>query len=72
MYWDDHLPSHFHAKYGEYEITVNIETGVIEGRFPKRALKLVLEWYESHKDELMENWELYRNKETLKQISPLE
>jgi len=72
MYWDDHLPSHFHAKYGEYEITVNIETGVIEGRFPKRALKLVLEWYESHKDELMENWELCRNKETPKQISPLE
>lgn len=72
MYWDDHLPSHFHAKYGEYEITVNIETGVIEGKFPKRALGLVLEWYESHKDELMENWELCRNKETPKPINPLE
>ena len=21
MYWDDHSPPHFHAKYGEYEIT---------------------------------------------------
>ena len=39
MYWDDHLPPHFHAKYGEYEVTVNIETGVIEGKFPKRALR---------------------------------
>jgi hypothetical protein len=72
MYWDDHLPSHFHAKYGEYEITVNIETGLIEGKFPKRALKLVLEWYETHKDELIENWELCRNKETPKPINPLE
>jgi hypothetical protein len=41
MYWNDHLPPHFHAKYGEYEITVNIETGVIEGKFPRRALKLL-------------------------------
>lgn len=72
MYWDDHLPPHFHAKYGEYEITVNIETGVIEGKFPKRALKLVLEWYENHKDELTENWDLCRNRKTPKPISPLE
>jgi hypothetical protein len=72
MYWDDHLPPHFHAKYGEYEITVNIETGVIEGKFPKRALRLVLEWYESHKVVLIENWELCRNKEMPKQIEPLE
>lgn len=27
MYWDDHSPPHFHAKYGEYEITVSITTG---------------------------------------------
>lgn len=31
MYWDDHLPPHFHAKYGGYEITVEILTGVVEG-----------------------------------------
>ena len=72
MYWNDHLPPHFHAKYGKYEITVNIETGVIEGKFPRRALKLLLEWYEIHKDALDENWELCRNKEMPKQIEPLE
>jgi len=43
MYWDDHSPPHFHAKYAEYEITVNILTGVVEGKFPKRALRHVLE-----------------------------
>ncbi len=72
MYWDDHAPPHFHAKYAEYEITVNILIGVIDGRFPKRALRHVLEWYELHKDELLENWELCRKKEALKQIEPLE
>ena len=72
MYWDDHLPPHFHAKYAEYEITVNIFDGVVEGKFPKRALKLVLEWYELHKDELMEDWELCCQQEMPKPIEPLE
>ncbi|MEW6606178.1 MAG: DUF4160 domain-containing protein [bacterium] len=72
MYWDDHLPPHFHAKYGEYEITINIFNGVIEGKFPKRALHHVLEWYESHKNELLEDWELCRKKEQPKSIEPLE
>ena len=72
MYWNDHLPPHFHAKYSEYEITVNIETGVIEGKISKRALTLILEWYEKHKDELIENWELCRKKKMIKQIKPLE
>ena len=72
MYWDDHAPPHFHAKYAEYEITVNIHTGVVEGRFPKRALRHVLEWYELHKDELIKNWEHCQNNETLDPIKPLE
>ena len=72
MYWNDHLPPHFHAKYGEYEITVDITSGVIEGKFPKRALKIVLEWYELHKDELFENWEPCRDQKPTKPIQPLE
>ena len=72
MYWDDHAPPHFHAKYAEYEITVNILTGVVEGKFPKRALHHVLEWYELHREELTENWELCQKDEALKTIKPLE
>ncbi|MBW1615380.1 MAG: DUF4160 domain-containing protein [Deltaproteobacteria bacterium] len=72
MYWNDHLPPHFHAKYGEYEITVNIETGRIEGEMSERALKLILEWHNRHKEALMKNWELCRNKKMIKKIKPLE
>ncbi len=72
MYWDDHSPPHFHAKYGEYEVTVNIRNGVVDGKFPKRALRLVLEWYELHKEELIEDWELCGNNEAPKPIEPLE
>ncbi len=66
MFYKDHAPPHFHAIYGEYEITVEIESGVINGRFPRRALRLVLEWLELHKDELLENWQLAEEKKPLK------
>ena len=72
MYWNDHAPPHFHAKYGEYEITVNILDGVVEGRFPRRALRLVVEWYEVNQDALRRNWELCRQREMPEPIASLE
>ncbi|MDM8556971.1 DUF4160 domain-containing protein [Desulfococcaceae bacterium HSG7] len=72
MYWNDHSPPHFHAKYGEYEVTMNIHTGVVEGKFPRRALRHVLEWYDLHRDELQDNWERCRENEMLQPIEPLE
>lgn len=72
MNFNEHPPPHFHAKYGKYHIAVDIHTGVIEGRFPKRALKLVLEWYELHREELLENWNSLRETGKFQKISPLE
>ena len=72
MYWRDHAPPHFHAKYAEYEITVNILTGVVEGEFPTRALRHVHEWHALHRDELIVNWERCQKNEALKLIEPLE
>jgi len=73
MFWSEHRPPHFHALYGEFEVLVNIETmGIIEGAMPRRALKLVLEWAEQHKAELMENWKLCELKRMPQKIAPLE
>ncbi|MFQ5896287.1 MAG: DUF4160 domain-containing protein [Nitrospinota bacterium] len=72
MFYREHGPPHFHAVYGEFEVTVEIETGVVAGRFPKRALGLVLEWHAMHKDELLNNWELARQGRPLNPIAPLE
>lgn len=72
MFYRDHAPPHFHAIYGEYEITVEIESGIINGRFPKRALKLVFEWLELHREELLENWRLAEDRRPLNKIEPLE
>lgn len=72
MVYNDHLPAHFHARYGEYKITIEIETGIIEGKFPRRALNAVLEWYQIYKNELIENWNLVSQHKELKKIPPLE
>ena len=72
MNWNDHVPAHFHARYGEYEVIVHIDTGIVEGRFPKRALRHVMEWYDLHKDELLDNWERCRRNEAPNSIDPLE
>ena len=72
MYYREHPPPHFHAEYGEYEITVEIESGVVSGRFPRRALNVVLEWGLLHKAELLHNWHLAAQKLPLQDIPPLE
>jgi hypothetical protein len=72
MHFRDHAPGHFHAHYGDYEITVEIESGIVTGRFPKRALAAVLEWHGSNREALIENWQRALRRETLLSIPPLE
>jgi len=73
MYYSDHAPSHFHARYGDYEAEIAIETGeIIEGRLPPRVLGLVQEWREYHKRDLNEDWVLARERKALRPIDPLE
>jgi hypothetical protein len=72
MNFNDHAPPHFHAKYGEYQIKVEIDTGLIEGKFPPRALKHVMEWYGLHQEELAGNWNSIMENGEFHKIAPLE
>jgi hypothetical protein len=72
IFYSEHGVAHFHAVYGEHEISVEIESGTIHGEFPARALSLVLEWANLHKQELIENWQLARHGQPLKRVAPLE
>ena len=72
MYWNDHSPPHFHAKYGEFEILISInDLSIYSGYIPSRALGLVIEWASLHKDELMENWDNTHKSIPAKKIEPL-
>ncbi len=74
MYLKDHVPPHFHAKYGEYEAVFSIETGeIFHGDLPKKQMRLVQAWTELHRTELSENFRLLgTEKATYFKIKPLE
>jgi hypothetical protein len=72
MVYRDHNPPHFHAAYGEQEVSVTILDGGIDGQMSKRALRLVQEWRKLHSDELMDNWLRARDRRPLEPIPPLE
>ena len=72
IYYNERNPPHFHAEYGEFQITVEIESGIVNGKFPRRALSAVLEWFALHKEELMQDWELSLKGKPLNKIKPLE
>ena len=72
MYFDDHPPPHFHAKYGEHHAQVAIATGeILSGSLPRRALTLVREWTELRRSELMLDWQRAERQEPLVTIDPL-
>lgn len=65
----DHNPPHFHAIYGEYNGSFEIETAeMIEGDLPKKAQSMIKEWGLKYRSEIMEMW----NSKTLKKLPPLE
>jgi len=75
MYYDEirhRGRPHFHARYGETEASIDIETlAIVAGDLPPRARRLVTEWGTAHRAELAENWKLARNHQPLRPIEPL-
>ncbi|HEY2535613.1 MAG TPA: DUF4160 domain-containing protein [Solirubrobacteraceae bacterium] len=72
MYSSDHAPPHFHARYGEYEAKITIDTGdLLAGQLPPRATRLVREWALQHRDELDADWNRAQAREPLASIEPL-
>jgi hypothetical protein len=71
MNYSDHDPPHFHARHQDQEVVIEIQTGIVQGKMSKRALRMLFEWVEKYQDALMENWELARGRKPLKKIPPL-
>ena len=72
MYFGDHPPPHFHARYGEHKARCAIATGeIIDGELPARAARLVREWTALHLDELEQNWRRCEQRLPLEEVEPL-
>ncbi len=73
LYFNDHLPPHFHAEYGEFEAVYAIDTlDILRGNLPRRAHSMVVEWALAHRAELRANWNRAREQRPLEQIEPLD
>jgi hypothetical protein len=51
MFYEDHAPPHFHARYGEFEALIR---AILDGKLPVRALGLVVESASLHQEELLD------------------
>jgi hypothetical protein len=73
MFWDDHGPPHFHARYGDERAKVSISpVSLVAGRLPPRVLALIVEWASLHQAELLANWDRCRRRQPPVRIPPLE
>ena len=73
MFFDEHNPPHFHARYGREKASIEINSlGVLEGYLPPRVLGLVIEWASQHREELLVNWEKIIRNNQPKKIEPLQ
>jgi Domain of unknown function (DUF4160) len=72
IYFGDHPPRHFHARYAGQVAKIDIETlAVIDGHLPARASGLVVEWAALHQQELREAFDRAANLEPPGKIAPL-
>ena len=65
----EHNPPHVHAIYSADIAEVAIHTGeVLDGHLPPKALSMVREWIELHKEDLLAIWDT----QEFRSLDPLE
>ena len=73
MYYDDHLPAHFHVAFSGEFAKVGIDPiTILAGTMPRNIRSKVFEWTAIHQAELRANWELAKGHQPLFQIEPLD
>lgn len=75
MYYFDnqqHNTPHIHVHYQDDSAVIEIPTGkLLEGKLPNAKMKLLAAWIEIHQEDLMADWQLAINGESVFKIDPL-
>lgn len=72
MYFEDHAPPHFHARYGKQEALIRIDSlTVLRGALPRVQLAAVITWGWLHQAELFAAWALASKHKNPGKIAPL-
>ena len=73
IYYNDHGPPHFHARYGDNQAVIGIDSlTMLQGRLPPRARGLVVEWGSLRQAELWSAWLSARRGDPISRIAPLD
>ena len=73
IYYNDHGPPHFHARYGSDQAMIAMDNlTVLQGRLPPRAHGLVIEWAARRNHELRAAWDTARRMDPMGGIAPLD
>ena len=58
IYYNDHMPPHFHAEYNEFEVLIEIKSlQILAGSLPAKQMKRVLRWAKDNKTILLNKWD---------------
>ena len=66
-----HHTPHIHARFAEFECSIDFEGRVFDGRFPPRKLALLRAWIVLHQEELEADWKLMSEGLAAFRIDPL-
>lgn len=56
----NHSLPHIHAKFGDYNISISIETGeVLAGNLPPKNQRIAQKWVMENKEKLLTDWNNY-------------
>ena len=70
MFFADHNPPDFHARYGRAKAIVRIADGeIIAGELPPTAARLVREWALARRPQLEDNWRRGLSHEAMERIA---
>lgn len=55
----NHSRPHVHAKYGEYEVSIDIYNAeILAGNLPNKKQKIAIDWVSANKEKLLNEWRL--------------
>ena len=49
MFYNEHNPPHIHVQYQEYSSVIEINSGIIKGKFTRKAFNLIYDWIRINK-----------------------
>lgn len=58
FFYNDHVPSHFHASIAEFEALISIrDQQILKGGLPGNKKQMILDWTKENESILMEIWD---------------